>query len=82
MPKPFSRCEKKNAHVALYHFEGITCSGCQQTITEKFKAIDGVTNASISTDFSEVLIVSEREIPLSILQETVAYDEKYQIKKR
>lgn len=73
---------KKNAHVALYHFEGITCSGCQQTITEKFKAIDGVTNASISTDFSEVLIVSEREIPLSILQETVAYDEKYQIKKR
>lgn len=72
---------KNEVNVALYDFEGITCSGCQQTITEKFKAIDGVTNAGISTDFSEVLIVSEREIPLSTLQETVAYDEKYQIKK-
>lgn len=72
---------KNNTHVALYHFEGITCSGCQQTITEKFKAIAGVKNASISTDFAEVLIVSNGEIPLQTLQDAVAYDEKYQIKK-
>ena len=31
---------KKNdlATVSLYHFEGITCSGCMNTVTSKFKA--------------------------------------------
>lgn len=73
---------KNDMNVALYGFEGITCSGCQKTITEKFMALEGVKNASISSDFSEVLIVSDGEIPLETLQNTVSYDEKYQIKKK
>ena len=33
----------------------------------------------MSTDFSEVLIVSTNEIPLPELQKIVSYDEKYKI---
>lgn len=73
---------KKNAiEVHLYEFEGITCSGCMNTVTTKFEALNDVLNASMSTDFSEVLIVSEKEIPLKELQTIVSYDEKYKIKK-
>ena len=74
---------KKNNDVVvnLYEFEGITCSGCMETITEKFLAIDGVLNVSMSTNFAEVLIVSKNEIAIETLQREIAYDEKYLIKK-
>ena len=74
---------KKNSDVlvSLYEFEGITCSGCMNTVSDAFMAIDGVKNVSMSTDFSEVLIVSTTEIPLTQLQAIVSYDEKYKIKK-
>ncbi len=38
-------------------------------------------NVSMSTDFSEVLIVSTEEIDLTALQFAVSYDEKYKINK-
>lgn len=73
---------KKNAiEVHLYEFKGITCSGCMDTVTTKFKALSGVLNTSMSTDFSEVLIVSKKEIPVEELQTIVSYDEKYKINK-
>lgn len=74
---------KKNNLVAvnLYQFEGITCSGCMNTVTDKFKALNGVLNASMSSNFAEVLIVSKKEIPLEELQKIVSYDEKYKILK-
>ena len=74
---------KKNSDVlvSLYEFEGITCSGCMNTVSDAFMAIDGVKNVSMSTNFSEVLIVSTTEIPLTELQAIVSYDEKYKIKK-
>ena len=74
---------KKNNDVVvnLYEFEGITCSGCMETITEKFLAIDGVLNVSMSSNFAEVLIVSKNEIAIETLQREIAYDEKYLIKK-
>ena len=74
---------KKNNQVKvnLYAFEGITCSGCMDTVTKKFAAINGVFNASMSPSFAEVLIVSKKEIPLEELQTIVSYDEKYKIKK-
>lgn len=71
--------KNNSVQVQLYTFEGITCSGCMETVSAKFQAIDGVLNASMSTDFSEVLIVSKEEIPLQELQKVVSYDEKYKI---
>lgn len=75
---------KKNRQVVvnLYELEGITCSGCMETITEKILAIDGVLNASMSSNFAEVLIVSTNEIETKILKVVIAYDEKYTIKKK
>jgi methyl halide transferase len=65
--------------VNLYHFEGITCSGCMNTVSNKFLEIDGVLNVSMNTNFSEIIIVSKLEISLKTLQEIVSYDEKYKI---
>jgi methyl halide transferase len=63
----------------MYVFEGITCSGCMNTVTQKFLKLPAVINSVMSTDFSQVLIVSSSEIQLDILQKEVAYDEKYKI---
>jgi methyl halide transferase len=72
---------KKNKEVLtnMYVFEGITCSGCMNTVTQKFLKLPAVINSVMSTDFSQVLIVSSSEIQLDILQKEVAYDEKYKI---
>ena len=67
--------------VNLYELEGITCSGCMETVTEKLRAVDGVLNASISSNFAEVLIVSINEIETETLKDVIACDEKYAIKK-
>ena len=74
--------KNKESKVNLYDFEGITCSGCMNTVSEKFAAISEVLNVSMSTNFAEVLIVSKTEIPLAELQKIVSYDEKYKIKKK
>lgn len=66
-------------NVNLYGFEGITCSGCMNTITTQFNNLNGVLNTNMSTNFAEVLIVSTKEIQLAELQKTVSYDEKYKI---
>jgi SAM-dependent methyltransferase len=72
---------QKNEHnqVTLYHFEGITCSGCMNTVSNKFLDIDGVLNVRMNSNFSEIIIVSKTEIELKTLQEIVSYDEKYKI---
>ena len=74
---------KKNsfAEVNLYEFEGITCSGCMDTVTKKFAAGKDVLNVSMNGNFTEVLIVSTIEIPLEELQKIVSYDDHYKIKK-
>lgn len=74
---------KKNNQVKvnLYELEGITCSGCMESVAKKFKAIDGILNVSMSSDFAEVLIVSKNEIAVEELQNAISYDEKYKIKK-
>ncbi|MGO4821207.1 MULTISPECIES: methyltransferase domain-containing protein [unclassified Flavobacterium] len=74
--------KNKESKVNLYDFEGITCSGCMNTVSEKFAAISEVSNVSMSTNFAEVLIVSKTEIPLAELQKIVSYDDKYKIKKK
>ena len=65
--------------VNLYHFEGITCSGCMNTVSSKFLEINGVLNVSMNSNFSEIIIVSKTEIDIKTLQEIVSYDEKYKI---
>ncbi len=75
----FIEFTKNETLVTLYQFEGITCSGCMITVSNKYREIDGVLNVSMSSDFAEILIVSEKEIDLTVLQELVAYDEKYKI---
>lgn len=65
--------------VNLYHFEGITCSGCMDTVSSKFSDIGSVLNVSMNSNFSEIIIVSKTEIDLKILQDIVSYDEKYKI---
>jgi copper chaperone CopZ len=76
----FIELEKNTAaEVHLYNFEGITCSGCKATVSEKLAEIDSVMNVNMNTNFSEVLIASKKEIVLQKLQDTVSYDEKYKI---
>jgi SAM-dependent methyltransferase len=76
----FIELEKNTAaEVHLYNFEGITCSGCKATVSEKIAEIDSVINVNMNTNFSEVLIASKKEIVLKKLQDTVSYDEKYKI---
>lgn len=69
----------KHYQVSLYHFEGITCSSCMDTVSNKFLQIDGVLNVSMNSNFSEIIIVSKTEISLKTLQKIVSYDEKYKI---
>lgn len=78
----FEFCKNDLCHVDLYKFEGITCIGCKSTVTAKYLEIDGVLNVSMNTDFSEILIVSKNELDLKVLQNEVAYDEKYKINKQ
>ena len=74
---------KKNSqiHLNLYHFEGITCSGCSNSVSNLFLNINGVLNVSMNTNFSEIMIVSNTEIEIEVLQNLVLYDTKYKISK-
>lgn len=76
----FFEFQKNNLNkVNLYRFEGITCSGCMNIVSNKFLEIYGVLNVSMNTNFSEIIIVSKSEISLETLQEIVSYDENYKI---
>ena len=78
----FIEFRKNNfAQVNLYHFEGITCNGCKNTVTEKILEIDDTLTVSMNTDFSEVLIATKKELKIKKLQELISYDEKYKISK-
>jgi SAM-dependent methyltransferase len=75
---------QKNSEVLvnLYPFEGITCSGCKNTVSEKFVSNEDILNVNMSSNFAEVLIVSQSEIPLETLQKEIAYDAKYKIEQK
>lgn len=73
--------QKSNKVVTLYSFQGITCSGCKQTVTSKFQQLKGVLNVNMSIDFKEILVISEEEIPIAILENEIAYDANYSINK-
>jgi SAM-dependent methyltransferase len=78
----FFELKKNNqVDVNLYEFSDITSSGCMESVTKKFNAIDNILNVSMSSNFAEVLIVSKNEIAVEELQNAISYDEKYKIKK-
>jgi methyl halide transferase len=78
----FIEFKKNNAVIVdLYDFEGITCNGCVNTVTQKFATLPNVLNTSMSTNYAQVLIASKEPILLQDLQNEIAYDAKYFIKK-
>lgn len=74
---------KKNVDVTvdLFGFEGITCNGCMDTMVGKFNTLSNVLNVSFSTNYKEILIVSKAGVLLQDLQNELAFDAKYFIKK-
>jgi SAM-dependent methyltransferase len=74
---------KKNklVTVLLYKFEGITCISSASTVIKKIEVLNDVLNASISTNFTEVLIVSKKENLAEELQKIESENEKYSIVK-
>lgn len=77
----FFKFRKNSVAVHLYSFKGITCTGCKNSVTEIFSQIKGVKNVSMSSDFSEILIVGDEEISIDILRAGIAYDKDYSISK-
>lgn len=76
----FIELEKNTAaEVHLYNFEGITCSSCKGTVSEKIGSLEGVLNATMNSNFREVVITSKEEVGLKKLQDTISFDEKYKI---
>lgn len=76
-----SLIKNKDVQANLYKIAGVTCSGCKKEIEEKFKTIEGVIDVMMSSDFSEVLILSKKEIEPSILIELLSYEPKYTLEK-
>ncbi len=77
----FSFVKNNLVMVNLYSFEGITCAGCKNSVTEIYSKIVGVKNVNMSSDFREILIVTDEEISINELREGIAYDKEYKIEK-
>ncbi len=77
----FSFVKNNLVMVNLYSFEGITCTGCKNSVTEIYSKIEGVKSVSMSSDFKEILIVSDMKISIDVLREGIAYDKEYKIEK-
>lgn len=78
----FFELKKNNqVEVNLYELEGITCNDSVEFVAKKLAGIDQILNASMSSNFAEVLIVSKNEMTVGALQNAISYDEKYKIKK-
>jgi len=77
----FIELKKNNNLVNLYNFTGITCSDCMKSVSYLIAKMEGAINVSMSTDFTEMLIVSSNEIGIGKLQSVIAYDQKYTINK-
>ncbi len=75
----FSFVKNNSVMVNLYSFEGITCTGCKNSVTEIYSKIEGVKNVNMSSDFKEILIVCDKEIDMKLLQELVSYEKDYKV---
>ena len=73
----------KNGQVVvnLYQLKGFGFSDSMEKLTKKLLAVDGVLNVSISGNFTDLLLVSRNDITIETLQQVIAYDKKYTLKK-
>lgn len=77
----FEMQKNTEAITELYKFNGITCNGCMTTVIQKFQQLPNILNASMSSDYKKVLLVSNKPILLQDLQNEINYDSKYSINK-
>lgn len=70
-----------SVHVGLYSIKGITCTPCYENSHKLISEIEGVKNVSINTAMNEMIIVSDKEILLNVIQHQFSFDEKYSIDK-
>jgi len=75
----FECVKNEFAKVNLYHFKGLFCMNCVKTISDKFLTIEGIQQISVSSDFQNVLIVSNKLIPISEFESQLAYNTDYSI---
>lgn len=73
--------KNSNVVVNIYSFEGITCIGCENNLIKKLLEIENIVNVTMSTNFTGVLIVSTKLIPIDKLQDAISFDATYAIKK-
>ena len=73
----------KNGQVVvnLYQLKGFGFSDSMEKLTKKLLTVDGVLNVSISGNFTDLLLVSRNDITIETLQQVIAYDKKYTLKK-
>jgi hypothetical protein len=65
--------------VSLYRINGITCSDCSKTVLQKIKELARVKSVSLNTSYTDLLLVSDSEISIELLQQQIAFDIKYSI---
>ena len=73
----------KNGQVVvnLYQLKGFGFSDSMEKLTKKLLTVDGVLNVSINGNFTDLLLVSRNDITIETLQQVIAYDKKYTLKK-
>lgn len=73
----------KNGQVVvnLYQLKGFGFSDSMEKLTKKLLTVDGVLKVSISGNFTDLLLVSRNDITIETLQQVIAYDKKYTLKK-
>lgn len=74
--------EKNNGvSVCLYRIDGINCAKSSHTILQKIQELAGVMNISLNTSSTDLLLVSDSEIPVELLRHQIAVEAKYSIEK-
>lgn len=73
---------QKNSEVmlTLFTFEGITCSGCMNSVKADLMSVKGLLHMSFSADFSEVLVVSDEVVSENDLNDALSKGSKYKVK--
>ena len=58
-----------------YNIQGMTCNGCRSHVKQILSEVDGVTNASVSLEKKEAVIVMDNHIETVVFQKVLP--EKY-----
>jgi copper chaperone CopZ len=62
-----------------YKVTGMTCSGCQATVTRLLSAVDGVNNVAIDLGKGEAKINMNKHVATEVLQQALSHHPKYQL---